>query len=104
MPTTVYDSSLITQRRRATTESGSFISRISPWNIPPAGTSTNQPNTGYGVIVDSNNNIIVTGSYDSNPVTIYNTPGTLVAGTLVNTGLYDVFLVKYTSNGFVQLI
>ena len=38
------------------------------------------------------------------PTTIYNTPGTLVAGTLVNTGLYDVFLVKYTSNGFVQLI
>lgn len=47
MPTTIYDSSLITQRRRATTESGSFINRISPWNTPPAGTSTNQPNTGY---------------------------------------------------------
>ena len=47
MPTTIYDSSLITQRRRATTESGSFINRISPWNTPPAGTSRQQPNTGY---------------------------------------------------------
>ena len=49
MPTTIYDSSLITQRRRTTTESGSFISRISPWNVPPAtpGSNTRQPNTGY---------------------------------------------------------
>jgi hypothetical protein len=47
MPTTIYDSSLITKRRLATTTSGSFISRISPWNIPPTGVSTNQPNTGY---------------------------------------------------------
>jgi hypothetical protein len=46
MPTTIYDSSLITQRRRVKAESGSFISRISPWNVPPAG-SPNQPNTGY---------------------------------------------------------
>lgn len=46
MPTTIYDSSLITQRRRVKAESGSFISRISPWNVPPAGSSA-QPNTGY---------------------------------------------------------
>jgi hypothetical protein len=46
MPTTIYDSSLITQRRRATTISGSFINRISPWNTPPAGSNTNQPTTG----------------------------------------------------------
>ena len=44
MPTTIYDSSLITQRRRAKAESGSFISRISPWNT---NNTTNQPNTGY---------------------------------------------------------
>jgi hypothetical protein len=47
MPTTIYDSSLITQRRRAKAESGSFINRISPWNTPPAGSNTNQPTTGY---------------------------------------------------------
>ena len=44
MPTTIYDSSLITQRRRAKAESGSFITRISPWN---SNNPTNQPNTGY---------------------------------------------------------
>ena len=38
MPTTIYDSSLITQRRRVKAESGSFINRIS---------SNINPNTGY---------------------------------------------------------
>jgi hypothetical protein len=51
MPTTIYDSSLITQRRRAKAESGSFINRISPWNTPPAGSNTNQPNTGYAALL-----------------------------------------------------
>jgi len=37
MPTTIYDSSLLTQRKRAKAESGSFITRI---NGTPA-------NTGY---------------------------------------------------------
>ena len=76
-------------------------SGVGVWATRIAGTADD---TGSSITVDSNNNIIVTGYYDSSPVTIYNTPGTLVAGTLVNTGLYDVFLVKYTSNGFVQLI
>lgn len=61
MPTTIYDSSLITQRRRATTESGSFVSRISPWNVKglsstipayPVNINANtQPNTGYAPIL-----------------------------------------------------
>jgi hypothetical protein len=42
MPTTIYDSSLITQRRRVTAESGSFISRIqNPTN----------PTTGYAPLL-----------------------------------------------------
>jgi hypothetical protein len=45
MPTTIYDSSLITQRRRVTAESGSFITRIQPWSTVQ--TANNQPNTGY---------------------------------------------------------
>ncbi len=58
MPTTIYDSSLITKRRGATTESGSFIGRIAPWNVKglsstvpayPVNINANkQPNTGYG--------------------------------------------------------
>jgi hypothetical protein len=47
MPTTIYDSSLITQRHRATTISKSFVSRISPWNAVPQGQSHTQPTTGY---------------------------------------------------------
>ena len=57
MPTTIYDSSLITQRRRATAESGSFIGRISPWNVKGLSATvpaypvdiipSKQPNTGY---------------------------------------------------------
>ena len=48
MPTTIYDSSLITQRRRVTAESGSFITRISPWNNAAA---TNPPTTGYAPLL-----------------------------------------------------
>ena len=73
-------------------------SGIGQWATRIAGTADD---TGNSITVDSNNNIIVTGYYSSSPVTIYNTPGTLVAGTLVNSGGYDVFLVKYTSNGFI---
>ena len=39
MPTTIYDSSLITQRRRVKAESGSFLNRIQNYA---------NPNTGYG--------------------------------------------------------
>ena len=42
MPTTIYDSSLITQRRGAKAESGSFINRI---------TNPVNPNTGYAPLL-----------------------------------------------------
>jgi|688.fasta_scaffold1452910_1 hypothetical protein len=75
MPTTIYDSSLITQRRRTTTESGSFIGRISPWNVQglsstspayPININVNtQPNTGYapalGIYDQSIINIVKNG-------------------------------------------
>jgi hypothetical protein len=56
MPTTIYDSSQITKRRAEKTISGSFISRISPWNTLPAGqlyvqTPQNQPNTGFAPLL-----------------------------------------------------
>jgi hypothetical protein len=38
MPTTIYDSSLVTQRRKDKAESGSFLSRIN---------NATNPNTGY---------------------------------------------------------
>ena len=56
MPTTIYDSSLITQRRKNTTISGSFISRIQ---------STTHPTIGYapllGISQQSIINSIITG-------------------------------------------
>jgi len=70
MPTTIYDNSLITKRRRDKTISGSFISRISPWHVVPAGqnyveTFTNQPTTGYaplsGIYDQSIINTVING-------------------------------------------
>jgi hypothetical protein len=57
MPTTIFDSSLLTQRRKAKTESGSFINRIqNPVN----------PNTGYapmlGIYDQSIINTVKTGN------------------------------------------
>ena len=56
MPTTIYDSSLITQRRKNTTISGSFINRIQ---------SITNPTTGYapllGMSQQSIINSVITG-------------------------------------------
>jgi hypothetical protein len=79
MSTTIYDSSLLTMRRKATAESGSFISRIAPWNVPtvkttttpsnfiiPNTASTVQPTTGYapmlGIYDQSIINTVKTGN------------------------------------------
>jgi hypothetical protein len=49
MPTTIYDSSLITQRRRMKAESGSFINRIQ--NPQPNGSSGSNVTTGYAPLL-----------------------------------------------------
>jgi hypothetical protein len=56
-----------------------------------------------GITSDSMGNIYVTGSYDSNPLTVYNQPGTSSTITLANSGgSEDVFVVKYDSSGTAQ--
>ena len=50
------------------------------------------------VNTDSAGNIVVTGPYNSNPVTIYNADGSN-AFTLTNSGSSDGFVVKYNSAG-----
>ena len=58
---------------------------------------------GYGIATDANNNIVVTGIYYSNPVTIYNAAGDAVQ-TLDNSGSAgsnDTFLAKYSPDGNV---
>jgi outer membrane protein assembly factor BamB len=56
----------------------------------------------YGISVDSAGNSYVTGSYGSNPVTIYNAGGGIF-GTLFRFGTgSDVFVVKYDTDGIAK--
>jgi hypothetical protein len=52
---------------------------------------------GRGIAVDRAGNSYITGSYYSNPVTIYNAD-TSTFGTLTNSGGMDVFIVKYSGD------
>jgi hypothetical protein len=54
---------------------------------------------GAGITIDSAGNIYVTGSYGSNPLTVYNAPGTSGTITLTTSASSDVFVVKYDSSG-----
>jgi hypothetical protein len=53
----------------------------------------------WSVSVDSSQNIIVVGSYQSNPLNIFAANGSTVSFTLGNSGGADVFVVKYDSSG-----
>jgi hypothetical protein len=62
------------------------------WAINEGGTGAEFARS---IDVDSSNNIFITGNYNSDTL-IFN------ADTLVNMGLYDIFLAKYNSAGIVQ--
>jgi hypothetical protein len=64
------------------------------WGARIAGTVSD---IGRGISVDSSGNLYVTGSYDSNPVTLYNSDGSAFPTTLANSGLDDCFIAKYTA-------
>jgi copper(I)-binding protein len=51
--------------------------------------------------LDSSANLYISGSYSSNPVTIYNADETAFT-TLTNSGSNDIFIVKYNSEGIPQ--
>ena len=173
MPTTIYDSSLITQRRRDKTVSGSFINRIQnpinpttgsapllgiseqsiintvkngqmtnyrkndsgcttvnlgcPCAIPVSNVVTQLTQTGWATnIVNelndqrSNNliiasttdifgNVYVIGQYDIAPLIVNNfvsanggAISTIPYGTLANTGIGNLYIVKYNTNGQAQ--
>jgi hypothetical protein len=57
---------------------------------------------GNGISADSAGNVYVTGSYGSNPVTIFNTNNTTAFTTLANSGSFDAFIVKYDTAGTPQ--
>jgi hypothetical protein len=73
------------------------------WATRISGTSSDD--LGKGITSDSTGSIYVTGSYSSNPVTIYSwngTPSGTSFGTLTNYGFADVYVVKYNSSGIAQ--
>jgi plastocyanin len=66
------------------------------WARRLAGTASD---VARSVSTDSSGNIVVAGSYISNPLNIYAANGTTVSFTLANTGGQDAFVVKYDSSG-----
>jgi len=54
------------------------------------------------IAVDSSGNVYITGSYQSNPLTVYNSDGTLSGITLPNSGFVNCFIVKYNTSGVAQ--
>ncbi len=67
-----------------------------------------QGGSGYdsanGVTADSAGNIIVTGTYGSSTLTIYNFDGSAFGTTLAVSGGDDSFIAKYNSEGLVQWV
>jgi hypothetical protein len=57
----------------------------------------------YSVATDSGGNLIVTGDYSA-VATAFNSDGTAFGTTLTNSGLFDVFVVKYNPSGVVQWV
>ncbi len=68
------------------------------WATRIAGTGSDE---GNGISVDGSGNSYVTGSYSSNPLTIYNANGSTF-GTLSNSGSSDGYIVKYNTSGTAQ--
>ena len=81
---------------------------IAQWITKIAGTNYDSSN---GISIDSDSNVIVTGGYNSSPVTIYKyvsgcTPGTSMVttapyGTLLLDGANNGFIIKYNTNGTI---
>jgi hypothetical protein len=69
------------------------------WAARLSGTASD---TARGVAVDLAGNVIVSGTYISNPLTIYNADGSPFGTTLTSSGNDDSFIAKYNSAGVVQ--
>lgn len=75
-------------------------SGIVQWVARIASTGTDRA---YSVTTDSGGNLIVTGNY-SGVATAFNSDGTAFGTTLSNSGLSDVFVIKYNPSGVVQWV
>jgi hypothetical protein len=81
-------------------------SGIAQWATSLGGTSSE---IGYGITSDTDNNVYVTGQYNSGPLQIFSFSTVSSAtiqmssfGRLVNTGTIETFVVKYNSSGIAQ--
>ena len=55
-----------------------------------------------GITIDSSGSVYVTGGYASDPLTVYDAPGTSGTLTLPLSGIFNTFVVKYDSSGIAQ--
>lgn len=79
-------------------------SGIAQWTAKVASTSVD---VGYGITLDSNGNVYMTGEFSTNPsadarVRAFSSNGQEFAKTLTNAGSSDAVVVKFNSSGIVQ--
>jgi hypothetical protein len=85
-----------------TTGTESYIVKYNDNGIAQWATKLN-PSIVYinSVIVDNNDNIVVTGTYNANSLIIYDAPGnTSHLSSMSKNGSYDIFIIKYNSDGY----
>jgi hypothetical protein len=69
------------------------------WSTVIGGAGTD---TAFAVTSDGEGNIYVTGDFSSNPLTVFNSDGTIFNTYVPNA--FDLFLVKYNPSGFAQWV
>lgn len=73
--------------------------RYAPWGARIGSSSLEIATSGA---LNNRGDIVVTGTYLSSPLLIYNAGGTTVAFTLISSGIDEVYVVKYNSAGTAQ--
>jgi len=77
-----------------------FIVKYDPsgFNIWNARIGSTQTSESTGIAIDTNNNVVVTGTYTSSPLIIYNSDGT-TGSSLSGVAITSIFIGKYDPSG-----